>query len=328
MKDLNQQNILITGGTGSYGQALVEKLLHLYPKLKTMTIFSRDEYKQYEMQRKFPSTQFPALQYIIGDIRDQEALLQATREMDIIIHAAALKQNISGEHHAGEFIKTNVDGTRNLIKAALQHGVKQVLTLSTDKAVHPTTLYGASKLCAEKLLLAANAFQKHATSFSVLRLGNLFGSRGSISFALKGMLSEDTIQITDPEMTRFSLTMEASIQHTLKVLEHMQGGEIFIPKMDAYRLGDLIRALKNDLKIISSGPRLTEKVHEIALSSEEARFTVEWDDFFVFVNPHSKNYDCWKDKGKAISHDFEQNSFSAPRLSIEKLKQLIDAHTS
>lgn len=327
MVNLNQQNILITGATGSYGQALVKRLLSQNTELKSVTVFSRDEYKQYEMQRRFPAAQYPALQFMIGDIRDQEALLQATKGIDIIIHAAALKQNISGEQYSDEFIKTNVDGTRNLIKAALQHKVKQVLSLSTDKAVYPTTLYGASKLCAEKLLLSANVYTDNATHFSVLRLGNLFGSRGSISSELKERLAEENITITDPEMTRFSLTMEESIDITLKVLKEIKGGEIFIPQMHAYRLGDLIHALKQEVNIISTGPRLTEKMHEIALSSEEARFTVKWENFYVFVSPQALSYAHWQQKGNAVSHDFEMNSFSAPSLSIQALKQLIDSHT-
>lgn len=326
MVNLNQQNILITGATGSYGQALVKRLLLQNTALKSVTVFSRDEYKQYEMQRKFPATQYPALQFMIGDIRDQEALLQATKGIDIVIHAAALKQNISGEHYSDEFIKTNVDGTRNLIKAALLNKVKQVLSLSTDKAVYPTTLYGASKLCAEKLLLSANTYTDNATRFSILRLGNLFGSRGSISSELKDRLAEENITITDPEMTRFSLTMEESIDLTLKVLREIKGGEIFIPQMHAYRLGDLIYALKQEVNIISSGPRLTEKLHEIALSSEEARFTVEWENFYVVVSPQAQTYAHWQQKGKAVPHDFEMNSCSAPSLSIEALKQLIDSH--
>ncbi|MDF9798022.1 UDP-N-acetylglucosamine 4,6-dehydratase [Catalinimonas alkaloidigena] len=326
MIKFNQQHLLITGGTGSYGQVLVKKLLSANTDLKYVTVFSRDEYKQYEMRRKFPTTQYPALQFMIGDIRDQEALLQATKKVDIVIHAAALKQNISGEQFSDEFIKTNVDGTRNLIKVALQNEVKQVLCLSTDKAVYPTTLYGASKLCAEKLLLAANSKQKNTTVFSVLRLGNLFGSRGSISSDLKNRLADETITITDPDMSRFSLTMEESIALTLKVLEVIKGGEIFIPKMDTYRLGDLMIALNKDVEIKSSGPRLTEKTHEIALSSEEARFTFEWENFYVFISPTAGPYLYWQKKGSPVPHDFEMNSFQAPKLSIEVLKRLIDTH--
>ncbi|WPP50487.1 polysaccharide biosynthesis protein [Catalinimonas niigatensis] len=326
MIDLNQKHILITCGTGSYGQALTEKLLFQFPHVKAVTVFSRDEYKQYQMQRKFPTAKFSALQYINGDIRDQEALLQVTKEVDVIIHTAALKQNISGEKYADEFIKTNVDGTRNLIKAALQNNVQQVLGLSTDKAVYPTTLYGASKLCAEKLLLAANTYRENACLFSVLRLGNLFGSRGSISSDLKDKFSENTITITDPEMTRFSLTMEESIVQTMRVLEEMKGGEIFIPKMFAYQLGAFILALKQDAKILSTGPRLTEKLHEITLSSEESRYTVEWENFYVFVSPQARSYSDWQKKGRLVPHDFEMNSFSAPRLSTDTLKQLISIH--
>lgn len=324
MMKLHQQHILITGGTGSYGQALVKKLLHEFSDVKAVTVFSRDEYKQYEIQRSFPKAQFPALQCVIGDVRDQDALFQATKGVDIVIHAAALKQNISGEQYADEFIKTNVEGTRHLIKAAVNNEVKKVLLVSTDKAVYPTTLYGASKLCAEKLLLSANTSHSESSLFSVLRLGNLFGSRGSISSALNHMLKEDALHITDPEMTRFSLTIEDSIRHTLKVLEHMNGGEIFIPKMDAYRLGDLIQALKKDIKMISSGPRLTEKMHEISLSSEEARFSVQWEDFFVFVSPQLRSNTYWQNTGSAVPHDFEYSSLSVPKLNFTELKQLID----
>lgn len=328
MTKLNQQHILITGGTGSYGQALVKKLAQDFPEIKGVTVFSRDEYKQYEMQRSFPQAQFPTLQYVIGDIRDQEVLGQATKGVDIVIHAAALKQNISGEQYADEFIKTNVEGTRNVIRASQHNEVRQVLLLSTDKAVYPTTLYGATKLCAEKLFLAANENPNCITIFSTLRLGNLFGSRGSVSLALKDKLAENTIQITDPEMTRFSLTMEESVGHTLKVLQHMQGGEIFVPKMAAYRLGDLIHAFSHTLKIETTGPRMTEKMHEIALSAEEARFSVEWEDFFVFTNAQTKSFAYWQQQGKTVAKDFEYASLDTQRLSSEILKNMIDSYTS
>ncbi len=323
MINLTDKTILITGGTGSYGQALVEGVLRECADLKALMVFSRDEYKQHEMRQRFPNAQFPALKFMLGDVRDAEAVRQATMGTDVIIHAAALKQNITGEQFPDEFIKTNVEGTRNVVMAATSNNVKQVLAISTDKAVYPTTLYGASKLCAEKLMLAANETTHNPTRFSVLRLGNLFGSRGSISSNIEEKLSAKEVYITDPAMSRFSLTMEESTGHTFKVLEAMRGGEIFVPKMPTYQLGDLIHAWDNKLKIIPTGPRLTEKMHEIALSSEESRYTVDWEDLFVMVNAQAKNYDFWQAKGTPVPLGFEYNSSNAARLSIDELTKLI-----
>ncbi len=324
MTDFSAKKILITGGTGSFGKAFVKKLLYTCPDIQSLTIFSRDEYKQYQMRRAYPSDKFSRLHFVLGDIRDQSAFADAVMNMDIIIHAAALKQNPIGEQYPDEFFKTNVEGTRNLIRAARAVSVPQVLALSTDKAVYPTSAYGASKLCAEKLLTAAQE-KSNSSQFSVLRLGNLLGSRASIVPTVLDDNKQQTVSITHPDMTRFSLSLTESVDYCLQTLKSMVGGEIFVPKMSAYRLLDLVRSLKPMAEITSTGPRAAEKMYELALSTEEARFGFSVQDFFV-VCPVSASYQHWQKKGEPLSDLFSYSSDHPDRLlSTEELCALIDS---
>lgn len=324
MTDLSAKKILITGGTGSFGKALVKKLLDTHPDIQSLTIFSRDEYKQYQMRRHYPSEKFSRLHFVLGDIRDQSAFTDAVIGTDIIIHAAALKQNPTGELYPDEFYKTNVEGTRNLTKAARAANVPQVLALSTDKAVYPTSAYGASKLCAEKLLMAAQE-RSDFTQFSVLRLGNLMGSRASVVPALIEDENQQTVSITHPDMTRFSLSLSKSVDHCLQTLTFMMGGEIFIPKMSAYRLRDLVRVLRPNTEIRSTGPRAAEKMHELALSAEEARFGFSDQGFFI-VCPVSSSFNHWKKRGVPLNPHFTYSSNQPDLLlSTEELRKLIDS---
>ncbi|WKN31468.1 polysaccharide biosynthesis protein [Porifericola rhodea] len=326
MNKLTGKSILVTGGTGSFGQALIGHLLGIKQSFSSITVFSRDEYKQYQMRRKY--NEVTNLRFIIGDVRDEKALTEACRNIDVVIHAAALKQNISGEVYPEEFIKTNIDGTRNLIRAAVHEQVEKVIALSTDKAVYPTTLYGASKLSAEKLLVGANEKYADLTQFAIIRLGNLFGSRGSVLYALNEDSAQHEVRITQPKMSRFSLSMEEGVHSALKVLECMKGGEVFVPKMSAYTLEKLVRAMGLKLAKQDTGPRLTEKIHEQALSSEEVRYTFEWENFYIYLNPNTQQYQHWKQTGKKLPETFEYRSDLAPQISISDLQQQISFYLS
>ena len=324
MTDFPAKKILITGGTGSFGKALVKRLLNAHPDIQSLTIFSRDEYKQYQMRRQYPSEKFSRLHFILGDIRDQSAFTDAVIGKDIIIHAAALKQNPTGERYPDEFYKTNVEGTRNLIKSAVASNVPRILALSTDKAVYPTSAYGASKLCAEKLLMAAQE-RSDFSQFSVLRLGNLLGSRASVVPTLLEDENQQMVSITHPDMTRFSLSVAESVDFCLKAQKKMVGGEIFVPKMSAYRLKDLVHVLKSKAEIRLTGPRAAEKMHELALSAEEARIGFSDQDFFI-VCPVSSSFKHWKKRGAPLTPHFTYSSNQSDLLlSTGELRKLIDS---
>jgi FlaA1/EpsC-like NDP-sugar epimerase len=324
MPNLSNQHILVTGGTGSFGQALVALFQASFPDIRSVTVFSRDEYKQYQMRKAIAAAKDSGIKFILGDIRDQQALSEACEGMDVIIHAAALKQNPAGEENPDEFIKTNVDGTRNLIRAAKARGVAKVLALSTDKAVYPVSTYGASKLCAEKLLLAEAGKNVPSTRFSVLRLGNLLGSRASVVPALAEKKGIDHVSITHPEMSRFSLSLEESVQHCLQVLELMQGGEVFVPAMAAYRLKDLVKAILPDATIKASGPRVAEKMHELALSPEESRFGFSADGLFVLCTDQSPAMAYWQKQAARLPEDFVYSSeFPRHQLTIKELQEML-----
>lgn len=326
MTDFVARRLCITGGTGSFGQALVAKLLEEKNHVDELTVFSRDEYKQYRLRRRFREGSYPTMKLVLGDIRDQYALREALEGMDTVIHAAALKQNPAGEENPDEFIKTNVEGTRHLIRAAKEANVKRVLALSTDKAVYPTSAYGASKLCAEKLLMAAQE-KSNVTRFSVFRLGNLLGSRASVVPALLETegLDAGKVSITHPKMTRFSLTLQESVAYCMQAVNIMQGGEVFVPKMSAYRLQDLVTALLPQAELQVTGPRASEKMHELALSVEEARYGYSFKNFFLICpGPHSNLF--WKDRGEPLSDDFFYSSDHPERLlQVAELRQMMDS---
>lgn len=276
----NEKSILITGGTGSFGKKCVQLLLSLYSP-KKIVIFSRDELKQYEMSQQFHS---PSMRYFLGDVRDSERLTQAMRGIDYVIHAAALKQVPAAEYNPMECIKTNVNGAQNVIQAALANEVEKVIALSTDKAVNPINLYGASKLASDKLFIAANNIAGgHRTIFSVVRYGNVSGSRGSVEPYFIKLIREGarSLPITDVRMTRFWLSLEQGIHFVFNSFERMQGGEVFVPKIPSIRITDLARALAPELPHHIVGIRPGEKLHEVMCPKDDARLAIEFLDHYV-----------------------------------------------
>lgn len=280
---LNDKVVLITGGTGSFGGKFTEILFKRY-KPKKVVILSRDEFKQYQMAKTFPDTKYP-IRYFLGDIRDKDRLFRAFEDVDYVIHAAALKQVPALEYNPTEAVKTNVIGADNIVDAAIDAGVKKVIALSTDKAVNPINLYGATKLVAEKIFVAANAYAGGRVKFAVVRYGNVVGSRGSIiplflSLKEKGVRE---VPITDPRMTRFWITLEEGVELVIKALEEAEGGEIFVPKIPSMKVTDLAIAIDPNFKFKTIGIRPGEKVHETLVSEDEARATKIFDGIYVIL---------------------------------------------
>ncbi|MEM6843809.1 MAG: polysaccharide biosynthesis protein [Bacteroidota bacterium] len=272
MANLSDKSILITGGTGTIGSSLLRAIAALPDdhQPRKVIILSRDEFKQYRLRQQFSSRQFPFLTFALADVSNYSLLSPHFRQVDVVIHAAALKRVETGENQPTAFVQTNVQGTTHVLNAALAHSVPQLITISTDKAVYPTTLYGATKLCAERLTLQSN--QDGVLKASVIRLGNIFGSRGSFVPELIDYRDPSTVEITHPEMTRFTMTAAESARYILKQVATAEGSEIFVPKMKAYRLLDVVQELAPAAQINFSTPRFTEKIHETLLSQEEARF--------------------------------------------------------
>ncbi len=309
----NGKNILITGGTGSFGKKYTEILLSKYRPNKII-IFSRDELKQYEMAQEYSAK---CMRYFIGDVRDNQRLKQATKDVDFIIHAAALKHVPIAEYNPMECIKTNIDGAQNVIEAALENGVKRVIALSTDKAANPVNLYGATKLASDKLFVAANNLVGNQDiKFSVVRYGNVVGSRGSVVPFFKKLIIDGAkeIPITDERMTRFFITLEDGVNFVLKNFERMQGGEIFVPKIPSMKIVDMAKALAPDLEHKIVGIRAGEKLHEIMCPADDSHLTFEFDDHFV-IKPtikfsgyvdYSKN--LLGEVGTPVEQGFEYNS--------------------
>lgn len=281
----NEKSILITGGTGSFGKKFIELMLENY-KPKKLIVFSRDELKQFEMQQRWNSKNYSCIRYFLGDVRDKERLMRAFSGVDYVIHAAALKQVPAAEYNPQECIKTNVLGAMNIIDAALHCKVKKIVALSTDKACNPINLYGATKLCSDKLFVAANVYGGfEGTRFSVVRYGNVVGSRGSVVPFFKERMETGILPITDPRMTRFWITLSQGAEFVLKCLEIGQGGEIFVPKIPSMKITDLARAICSECEQENVGIRPGEKIHEMLISEDEARNTVEFEECFV-VQPH------------------------------------------
>lgn len=330
MKTFNNKSILITGGTGSFGNQFVKECLNKF-SVKKLVIFSRDELKQYEMQKMYPENKFPQLRFHIGDIRDYDRLLLATREIDIIVHAAALKQVVAAEYNPIEFIKTNIIGAENIIKASINNNVKKIIALSTDKAVNPINLYGATKLVSDKLFLSANNISgNQKIAFSLVRYGNVLNSRGSILPVLKNNLSKKKkFQITDERMTRFFITLSQGVNFVFKTAEMMVGGEIFVPKIPSIKITDLAKAVSksNGYEII--GIRPGEKIHEDLISSDNSYYIYEEKNSYILI-PKSistkRNYKKYQKNKffKLLKSDFEYSSNSNTKfLNIEEIKKFI-----
>lgn len=276
MFTLNKASILVTGGTGSFGKAFIKTVLSRFPKITRLVVFSRDELKQYEMSQEFSELEYRGLRYFLGDVRDYSRLRQALEGIDTVVHAAALKQVPAAEYNPYEFIKTNVLGAENLIRACLEEGVRRVVALSTDKAAAPINLYGATKLCSDKLFIAANNIRgSRDIRFSVVRYGNVMGSRGSvIPFFLKRKKT-GSLPITDLEMTRFNITLDEGVEQVLRALDAGLGGEIFVPKIPSYRVIDVARAIAPECSHPVIGIRPGEKIHEEMITVSDSYNTVD-----------------------------------------------------
>lgn len=317
----NNKAILITGGTGSFGKKCTEILLKRY-KPSRLVIFSRDELKQFEMSQVFSDKEHNCLRYFIGDVRDKERLYRAFKGIDYVIHAAALKQVPAAEYNPTEFIHTNIGGAENIINVAADVGVKKVIALSTDKAVSPINLYGATKLCSDKLFIAGNAYIGHETAFSVVRYGNVLGSRGSvIPFFIKKRNEGGPLPITDSSMTRFWITLEHGVEMVLKAFEIAGGGEIFIPKIPSMHITDLAEAIAPGMNKVEVGIRPGEKLHESMITREDARNTIDIGDYYV-IKPEVCSYRGLV--GKPVADDFEYNSGTNDQwLSVDALKKML-----
>lgn len=283
---LNYKSILITGGTGSFGKKFVETILDKYPDVKRIVIYSRDELKQFELKQKYPDSKYPQLRFFIGDVRDGERLKRACEGVDVIIHAAAIKQVDTAEYNPEECIKTNVHGAQNVINAALQTSVKHVVALSTDKACAPINLYGATKLTSDKLFIAANNISgSKDIKFSVVRYGNVMGSRGSvIPFFIKMRNKGVTeLPITDMRMTRFNISLQAGVDLVMFAISHHLGGEIFIPKIPSYRIEDVAKAIAPSLNLIEVGIRPGEKLHEEMITITDSLSTIDLGSYYAIL---------------------------------------------
>ena len=320
----DNESILITGGTGSFGQMFVKKLLEKYSP-KRVIVYSRDELKQSEMKSN-PLFQNPALRFFLGDVRDRERLYLAMRHVDYVVHAAALKQVPAAEYNPHEFIKTNVNGATNVVEASLRAGVKKVVALSTDKAVNPVNLYGATKLCSDKVFIAANSYAGDSgTIYSVVRYGNVVGSRGSVIPLFVKQRASGVLTITKPEMTRFLITLQKGVDFVLESLESMVGGELFVPKIPACSVADIANVVAPNAKWETIGMRPGEKMHEILIPEDEARNVLEFDDHFV-VQPIQS---FWGNKigilgGRSCPENFRYASnVNCESLDEEQLRELL-----
>ena len=326
---LTNKSILITGGTGSFGKAFVKTILKRYPSVKRLVIFSRDELKQFEMAQQFPESHYPALRYFIGDVRDADRLRRAMEGIDVVIHTAALKQVPAAEYNPFECIKTNVLGAQNVIEACLDSKVKNVVALSTDKAAAPINLYGATKLCSDKLFTAANNIKgSRDLRFSVVRYGNVMGSRGSVVPFFLERCKTGVLPITDPAMTRFNISLQDGVEMVLWALENAQGGEIFVPKIPSYRITDVAMAIGPNCQHPIIGIRPGEKIHEEMITDNDSFNTIDLGKYFAIL-PSAGKYTvesyCQSFGGKPVQPGFAYNSGSNPDfLTVEQLRALID----
>jgi UDP-N-acetylglucosamine 4,6-dehydratase (inverting) len=328
---LNGKTVLVTGGTGSFGKKFVGTVLEKYPDIKKLIVFSRDELKQFEMSQIFPSSKYKAIRYFIGDVRDPERVRRAFEGVDIVIHAAALKQVPVAEYNPMEFIKTNILGAENIINACFDTGVKAVVALSTDKAAAPINLYGATKLCSDKLFIAGNNIKgQRDLKFSVVRYGNVIGSRGSvIPFFLKQRVT-GLLPITNEEMTRFNITLEEGVDLVLYAIQNAMGGEIFVPKIPSYRITDVAKAVGPKCKTEIVGIRPGERIHEEMITETDSLNTVELEKYYAILpaKPVWKLEDFIKKfNAKSVKMGFRYNSGENTEwMSVEEIREQIKKH--
>ncbi len=328
MFTLNHKSILITGGTGSFGKKFVQMVLRKYPTVKKLIVFSRDELKQFQMYQQYPDTIYPSMRYFIGDVRDKDRLKRAFEGVDYVIHAAALKQVPTAEYNPIECIRTNILGAENVINAALDTGVKKVIALSTDKAAAPINLYGATKLCADKLFVAANNMKgKKDIVFSIVRYGNVMGSRGSVIPLFLSKKKQGTLPITSPEMTRFNILLEEGVELVLYALRHAWGGEIFVPKIPSYKITTLAKAVCPHCTQKIIGIRPGEKIHEEMITINDAPNTIEFKSYYI-ISPTIPLWDpnkmIKKYRGRRVEKNFQYNSGTNKQwLTENQLSSLI-----
>jgi len=328
MNFLSYKSILITGGTGSFGQSMTAYVCKNVKKIKRLVIFSRDELKQYKMQEKFPQSKYPFIRYFLGDVRDEKRLTRALNEIDLVIHAAALKQVPAAEYNPFEVINTNIIGAQNIIEASLNTNVKKVVALSSDKASSPINLYGATKLCSDKLFIAANNYVKdRKVSFSIVRYGNVMGSRGSVIPHFLKQKETGILKITDKEMTRFNITMTDSIKLVIWAINNSYGAEIIVPKIPSYNILDVAKSISKNCKIEFIGKRPGEKVHEEMIGKEESINSISTGKYYIILQPNNigqKKYYFEKFASKHLPKNFSYNSKENTKfLSINELKSLI-----
>ncbi len=326
--NLAGKSILITGGTGSFGKAFVDRIYREHPEVKRLVVYSRDELKQFEMSAIYKQDHFPGLRFFIGDVRDKDRLRRACEGIDVIIHAAALKQVPAAEYNPMEFIKTNIIGAENVIEAALDCGVERVVALSTDKAAAPINLYGATKLCSDKLFVAANNMTgQRNLKFSVVRYGNVMGSRGSVIPFFMNQRAKGILPITNADMTRFNITLDEGVDQVLFAVYNCWGGEILVPKIPSYRITDIAMAIGPDCEHKIIGIRPGEKIHEEMITESDAPNTVDVGKYYCIL-PNSLKWSSEsyiKEFGaKAVPNGFRYNSGENEQwLSIEELRQLM-----
>jgi UDP-N-acetylglucosamine 4,6-dehydratase (inverting) len=328
---LDHASILITGGTGSFGKAFVRTVLDTYPNIKRLVVFSRDELKQFDMSHEFSVAEYPGLRYFLGDVRDYDRMRQALEDVDIVVHAAALKQVPAAEYNPFEFIKTNVLGAEHVVRACLDADVRRVVALSTDKAAAPINLYGATKLCSDKLFTAANNIRgDRDIRFSVVRYGNVMGSRGSVIPFFLEKRKTGSLPITDPAMTRFNISLQEGVDMVLWALENALGGEIFVPKIPSYRIIDVAKAIGSNCDYPVVGIRPGEKIHEEMITASDSFNTVDLGRYYAILpqsSELSKEQYCKKMNAIPVAPGFAYNSGSNPEfLTVQRIGELVRLH--
>lgn len=331
--DLRHKRILVTGGTGSFGKAFVRTVLAQAPDIARLVIFSRDELKQFEMAQEFSQARYPGLRYFLGDVRDEKRLNRALEGIDIVVHAAALKQVPAAEYNPFEFVRTNILGAQNLVEACLDNDVRQLVALSTDKAAAPINLYGATKLCSDKIFIAANNIVgSRDTRFSVVRYGNVMGSRGSVIPFFMERRKTGVLPITDPAMTRFNISLKEGVEMVLWALENGRGGEIFVPKIPSYRIVDVAEAIGPECRLDIIGIRPGEKIHEEMITASDSGSTIDLGRYYAILpSPDGERHKIYQERfgARRVPAGYAYDSGSNPHfLTVNELRELIAAHVA